>query len=173
MATPRDMVGVPLEGVDELAALDFGDAGELVGGARARLAVGGVVEARDHVAVDAGQVGEELAVGQVPDEDFAASAGVSAARSEALAVGAELEGGDAVGDGRGGDVSAESLFQFPRPRQIPQGILTFLGEEDETGGTEVETGGSAFGEFEGFEMFAIGGAPDVSELPVSRRDEGG
>jgi hypothetical protein len=111
---------------------------------------------------------DEAAIGDFPNLDFAAARGDAAAGGEPLAIGAEVEGEDAIGE-RGFFVpGADGAAEGPGRAAAPDDRAIFLraGEDASVAGVgQGADGAERTGE--GVEAGAIGGAPGVDDLSLS------
>ena len=159
-------MGVAGEGLEEFAGGGVEDFHEFVRAARGEhFAIGREGEAEDGVAVRRGDFADESAIRGAPDLHFPATRRDAAAGGQPLAIAAEIEGEDAVGE-RGLLVAgADGAAEGPGGAAAPDDGAIFLGtgEEASVGGVG-EGADGAERTAERVEAGAIGGAPGVDDL---------
>src|SRR5580765_6228857 len=84
------------------------------------LAIVRKIEAENGIGVNILEIAEQIAGGDIPELDLAPAAWLAAAAGEGLAVVAEGEGVDAIGEGRVGIPAADGALQDQVRRKIPE-----------------------------------------------------
>ena len=121
------MVGMSLEGTDQIALDRVEDLHQTVGGGTGKvLPIGREVQTEDRVAMGIGQVSDELALGHVPDLYFTISGGLPAAGGQQPAIRAEGQGADPTDQLVGVVYAADRVLQRPARIGIPKHRLVFV-----------------------------------------------